>query len=786
MKLTILALCVLGSHALSALRRQEARQEPGANTQNAVSKVVKLLREMKATAEAEAKEDEEIYGKMDCWCITNEKEKTEAIEVAKKRIEDLTSAIETGNARAAQLATEIDGLKDEMQADQDALDQATAIREKEKEDFEAEDADLSESIGLLKEAIAVLAKVQLMQKQAQAPSSQPTLAEAANAEALVQVRDLVKRAMKPKGSGGVYFNVMQKDLWDLFGSMPAASPRVITGLSQEAQPTGAAAGATSYSAKSSSIFGILEEMQSQMERDLSAAHKAEITAEIGFQRLRAAKESEIAEAAKSIEEKTAEKAETEQKVAQAKEDLEDTTEALAADQKFLVDLQARCKTAAKDFAQRSATRQDEITAIGEAIVVLTNDDARDVFAKTVSFLQMGSSKHHQAGAAASTHLSTRQHIASQLLQFAKRHSGTEGGWRLALLAVSAQLDGFEKVKEMMDKMIVELKKQQKAEYEKHESCKKDIDANEDSTMEKEAEHKDLAAKKVSLEGQLEQLTNELAELATQVQQAHVALKQAGETRKKENHEFQQVVADQRATIQILNKALDRLKSFYNRESLLSVGANAKKQEPGAPVAPPPAAGKKYEESGMSGGVMQLLEKIIQDAEIADKEAVTAEQNSQEAYAEFVANTNAMLDDYQKSIASKTEAKDKATSDLLVTKQDITAVETTLQDLADINKALHLNCDYLLKNYNIRQTARDEEIEAIQEAKASAGLYFDSQVCSTARHIMAGLLKHHLPARSFSESSLEYVVLDSNRSWCRNEVEEKSSCFGPVASPRQDN
>merc|ERR1719198_1414076 len=147
-------------------------------------------------------------------------------------------------------------------------------------------------------------------------------------------------------------------------------------------------------------------------------------------------------------------------------------------------------------------------------------------------------------------------------------------------------------------------------------------------MVKAAEIRDLTAQKTELEGQLESLTQELSDLATQVKEAHIALKQAGETRKKENHEFQQVVADQRATIQILNKALDRLKSFYNRESLLSVGANAKKQEPGAPVAPPPAAGKKYEESGMSGGVMQLLEKIIQDAEIADKEAVTAEQNSQ--------------------------------------------------------------------------------------------------------------------------------------------------------------
>merc|ERR1719183_1280752 len=115
-------------------------------------------------------------------------------------------------------------------------------------------------------------------------------------------------------------------------------------------------------------------------------------------------------------------------------------------------------------------------------------------------------------------------------------------------------------------------------------------------MVKDAEKKDLNAKMTNLKGELEALTQELADLATQVKESHIALKQAGETRKKENHEFQQVVADTRATIEILNKALDRLKSFYAKESFVQTH----KQEPGAAVAPPPAAGKAHKDNGMSG------------------------------------------------------------------------------------------------------------------------------------------------------------------------------------------
>jgi len=702
MKLAILSVLVVATSGLTTLRTRGADQGD-----NPVTKVVNLLKEMQATANSEAKADEEIYAKMSCWCETNDKEKTAAIAEAEKRIEALTATIETGSARAGELATMISGLNDEIAEDTDALNTATALRQKEKEDFEAEDADLSESAGLLKEALEVLKQVQLVQKKQKAPL-QPV--EAANAEALVQVKALVTKAMnKPKRvTGGAYFNSMQKDLWDFFGSMPggAAAPRVVTQLSQA--PTGGAAGAKSYNSRSGGIFGLLETMKEQMDRDLAAAHKAEISAAIGFEKLRASKEGEIAAATKSVEEKSTELADTNQKVAEAKQDLEDTQDALASDTKFLADLKERCSTAAADFASRSATRQDEIAAIGQTITILTEDEARDLMSKTMSFMQTGSKRH--TSAVNSMEFSTRQHAASQLLTVARKHAGTPDGWRIALLAVSTQIDGFTKIKGMMDKMVVELKKQQGEEVKKHDGCKADIDSNEDSTMEKDASKKDLDAQMTALKGNLESLTQELSDLAQQVKESHMALKQAGNNRKSENHEFQQVVSDQRATVVILNKALARLESFYAKESFVQA-------EPGAAVAPPPAAGKAFKANGMSGGVMQLLEKIIQDAEAADAEAVAGEQKSQQAYATFVANTNEMLDSYEKSIAGKTEAKDKAEADKLTTGQDLASTEVALGDLKDENKALHLSCDYLLKNFNIRQTARQEEVEAIQEAKS---------------------------------------------------------------------
>jgi len=56
-----------------------------------------------------------------------------------------------------------------------------------------------------------------------------------------------------------------------------------------------------------------------------------------------------------------------------------------------------------------------------------------------------------------------EHIA----EVARRNGNTA----LAALAVRIQLDVFTKVKEMMDKLLAALLKQQQAEYNKNEKCK---------------------------------------------------------------------------------------------------------------------------------------------------------------------------------------------------------------------------------------------------------------------------------------------------------------------------
>merc|ERR1711975_189295 len=111
-----------------------------------VSKVITLLKDMLKQLEKEAEEDEEIYDKMACWCETNDKEKTKSIADAQARITDLTTKIEEMTASSARLNTEIKNLEKEVAENQEALDQATAIRQKQLAEFNAEEKDALQAI----------------------------------------------------------------------------------------------------------------------------------------------------------------------------------------------------------------------------------------------------------------------------------------------------------------------------------------------------------------------------------------------------------------------------------------------------------------------------------------------------------------------------------------------------------------------------------------------------------------------------------------------------------------
>jgi len=688
--------------------------------QSPVAKVVTLITEMKATAEKEAEADQVNYDKFSCWALTNEKEKKAAIAANEANVQTQETFIEAGAGNSARLSTEIDGLKGDIEEAQAALDAGNAQREKESESFQAEEADMKETIGLLKQAVSKLQAVQLMQKKGHAvPKEQ-------QGEVLLQIKTVAKSVRRHP-----HFNdKMQRDLFDILGSLQNVARKeagrqgstmaagALLGevflpkkgmdedsllqslLKEDAAPNklkGAAAGAKSYNSKSGAIFGILGEMQDEFERDLGSAQKEDFNALVQFQNLHAAKSGELAASNTQKENKEGELAELLSKVAESKESLSASNDALEADNTFLTNLIKNRATEDKEFKARSATRSDEIKALGETITILTDDAARAMFGKTMSFVQVS--------AATSTSMERAQNMASKkamkrLMDIGKKHHNMA----LVGLAVRVRLDAFDAVKKSLGKQLAIMQAQQSAEYKKWEGCKKDIDTQEDTIKDKQETQNDLNEKHQDLQNTIEQLKAGIAQLKEDVASNNVELKKAGEARKEENLLFQSSVSDQRATKGILTMAQNKLKAFYESKSFVQTGA----QQP---------ATDSYEKSGGAGGVMQLLAKIILDAEVEEKELTVAEADAQLAYADVVKDTTNSIEVANEAILEKKGQEAKARGEQSDTAADQIGNDKEIEGVQKLLMGTHQECDFLLKFFDVRQKARSEEMDAIGEATA---------------------------------------------------------------------
>merc|ERR1712113_622654 len=265
----------------------------------------------------------------------------------------------------------------------------------------------------------------------------------------------------------------------------------------------------------------------------------------------------------------------------------------------------------------------------------------------------------------------------------------------------------------IDDMVSQLLKEKEDEIKHKDFCVEEFNTNELQTEKKEREKADLTAKIEDLELTIKQLTEAIDALKAEIAEMQVQLKRAGEDREKENKEFQMTVADQRATQKLLTAALNILKGFYAKKA--KAAALLQSQQPAGP--PPPPGFEAYKKNAAAPGVMGMIQQIISDAKAMEAETIRDEEDAQKAYEDFVKETNASIEAKSKDIVNKSETKAKAEADLVETKEAKEATLLELEQLSNYNAELHQSCDFVMKNFDVRQTARDEEIEALKQAKA---------------------------------------------------------------------
>jgi hypothetical protein len=686
---TVLLLCSWSCAALSL--RAEA---------NPIRKVVTILQDMKKELEEEGDVEKGMFDKFMCYCDGNTEGMSKAVEEAGQKITELKSKLEAEKAEKATLDQELVQHKLDRESAKGDLEQGTALREKEHAEYVEATGDQGANIEALAGAIEALAKG--MGSFLQAPRN-PRLVRIVRASEAVD-------------------DYEKQDLLAL--------------LQGKQNPSG------DYSSQSGEIVGMLKAMKDEMDKDLKGAVSAEEEAAKGFEELSDAKKGEIAAASQAIESKTVRSGQLAVSVTTTADDIEDTTAEMKETEAFVANLASQCATKKKEWAERCAMRAEEIAAVSQAIKILNDDDALDLFKKTLSLSQQGTPMRFlQTSASQSSALRAARMLATVASKDTKRAS------QLALMQFSlkAKAVDFSKILAQIDGMMKVLGEEQKTDDETKTFCEKEIstkDAEQADTVEA------IAQSTAAIEEMTEEsatLASEIAGLEKEIKDLDKAVAEATETRKEEHAEFLTFQTENNAAVQLIDKAKNALNKFYRpnlykeapkrelteEEKILAasgrsdmiatvapeVFAQVRSKDDVAPP-PPPATWDAYQKKdGKSNGVMALMDMLMKELQDGITEAEHEEETAQKDYERLMSDSQASRAKMVEGITAKEAAKAELDSNIVATKDKKASQETDLANVKQYLVELHAQCDFIVENYDMRKAARENEVEGLKNAKS---------------------------------------------------------------------
>lgn len=276
------------------------------------------------------------------------------------------------------------------------------------------------------------------------------------------------------------------------------------------------------------------------------------------------------------------------------------------------------------------------------------------------------------------------------------------------------------------------------------------------------EASDLGKVAEDAEGTAAELAQEIIALTEGIKALDASVAEATALRKSENAAYSEELSTSSAAKEILEAAQSRLSKFYTAAQkppdasvaeLIEVGVAGATAVPGqGPAAsedeagdeaegeeepdflqvashgrsrsrrnvpgPPPEAVEAYMKKGEeSAGVTQMLHVLMVDLDKEITELKVSEQESQKEYEAFVKDSAGKRSADAKSLEEKEGAKAEVEAEIQKTLLEKKSKVQESLALTGILKNLHLECDWLIANHEVRAEARQQEIDSLQNAKA---------------------------------------------------------------------
>merc|ERR1719188_1421854 len=229
-------------------------------------------------------------------------------------------------------------------------------------------------------------------------------------------------------------------------------------------------------------------------------------------------------------------------IANMKNDLTESEAALIADQKFAAELGKNCEAKKAEWEERRKLRAEELVAIHETIKVLNDDDALELFKKTLpspSLLQVRANSDRVRRKALAP---ITRGISRMSLQTPRRHLNLD----FVALALSGKKVDFSKVMQMIDDMVKLLAMEQTDDDNKKEYCEESLDAVEDRAKELGKKVQNLEASISEADESIAALQAEIKALSDGIAALDKSVLAATEQRKQEHEDFSELIASDNA------------------------------------------------------------------------------------------------------------------------------------------------------------------------------------------------------------------------------------------------
>merc|ERR1719213_1421497 len=644
-----------------------------------IAGVISLLQKLKIQSTEEGAAEAASFQKFTYWCKTSTKTLNKAIKTEKTDISSLTDKIEGLTADIATLGEDIASLKSDIESMETAADKAKTVRDDEKSLYDDEQKNFEDTITAVDEAITTLkdSKASLLQTDAQ--------------KKVVQKAQALAKTM----------------------GKPAAK---------------------TYSFKSGGIIETFKAMKAEFEADKLDSTSAETNKLNAYNLSKQARDTAISTAKDSKKEKEDIKGDKESEKANSESTKSETENALADDTATLEQTDKECKTVTGEWEERSAVREGEIKAMNMAVKILSkvtgvrNPDEHEIPKKALmeatSRVDQDTASYEAKMAGISfLQLDDPKTKAVNLLKKAASVAHSKALRKLAQ-EISTYDGPFDKIKQMIQKMIFRLMSEQKDEDDHKNWCDMEMEKSTESKEDKDEKVKMFKKKVAEHDAAIKKLIKQITENNDKAADITKHMEEETELRNENHAEIVATIKDSQDAQAAVTQATQVLKDFYKESGMIAkepwefvqVSSRRGVDLPDSPDTWDSSYTGVTDPENGADGVLALLDGVLQKFSSMEADAKVQDETDQQNYEKDMQAKKISLEETKQDTQMKTTKKDsmqEKTEGLQGTLKHTTSeFDAVVQYLKDLQPA----CGEGDSSYEDRKKARADEITALRKAQ----------------------------------------------------------------------